>query len=97
MKVRLLNAYVAEVVASAEYERAVADSPEAEKLTEDISKAMLAYWQFLVEREVIEDGTEMLVAEANDMAVDITLKGGAIDRLYADAPTDDDGALKPAN
>ena len=81
----------------AAHETKVASSPEAQALEDAICNAVRAYWDFLERHSMIweerPDGFPRLKAQAlvvtldygdRNNAVDITLKGGALDRVYGD-------------
>jgi hypothetical protein len=89
---------------AAKIERAVTESPEAERLKADIFKAMMAYVDFLrVDRNLIWDdndcdcdGCPRLNASALVASFDfdrdvleIYLKDGALDRMYGDGVNPD--------
>jgi hypothetical protein len=87
-----------DLMAEAEYERRVADSAEAEKLKKAIFDAVGAYSQFLEERGVIWGGGPDPRMKVSALVVtvdygreftDITLKDGALDRVYGNGVNPD--------
>jgi hypothetical protein len=91
-----------DLMAEAEHERGVADSPEAERLKDAIFKAVNAYSEFLEREGVIWDEKPeipRLKAEALVITVDyaveaggtidITLKNGACDRVFGNGVNPD--------
>jgi hypothetical protein len=83
-----------ELLREAEHERGVVDSPEGQALQEAIFKAVRAYSDFLdrhgliMEKDV--DGSDECRLKASQLLItcdfaiyyDITLKDGALDRVY---------------
>ena len=88
-----------DLMAEAEHERRVADSPEAEKLKSAIFDAVAAYSDFLEERGVIwGDPIDCPRMKVSALVVtkdygrdfyDITLKDGALDRVYGNGVNPD--------
>jgi hypothetical protein len=85
-----------DLMAEAKYERRVADSPEAEKLKSAIFDAVAAYSDFLEAQGVIwGDGSRMKVGalvvtkDYGREFYDITLKDGALDRVYGNGVNPD--------
>jgi hypothetical protein len=85
------------LIIEARIERALSNSPEAQALQEDIFKAVQAYVDFLHRHNRIwQDGSDpndiprlkaqalVVTADFGDgcNAIDITLKDGALDRVY---------------
>jgi hypothetical protein len=77
----------------AKIERAVIDSPEAERLKADIFRTMMAYVDFLRERNLLWDDDDYPRMKASALVasydfgrdvVEIYLKDGALDRVYGD-------------
>jgi hypothetical protein len=93
----------------AKIERDLVDSPEADVLQNAIFKAVTAYVDFLLDNDVIWDDSsnldgiprmkaQALVVTADfgidpTGAIDITLKGGALDRVYGDGVNPDPNGL----
>jgi hypothetical protein len=89
-----------DLMAEAEHERKVADSPEAQALQEEICKAVDAYWQFLEDRGVLgEDerlkATALVVTVDYARGIDIRVQNGALDRVYGNGTNPDPGGLGP--
>jgi hypothetical protein len=97
-----------DLVAEAQHEREVADSQEAQALQEAIFKAVIAYSDFLEDRGVIwEHGVDpdwpRLKAQAlvvtidygKHDGVDITLKDGALERVYGTGTNPDPDGRGP--
>lgn len=93
----------------AKIERDLADSPEAEVLKDAIFEAVRAYVDFLLDNDAIWDDSsnldgiprmkaQALVVTADfgtepTGAIDISLKGGALDRVYGDGVNPDPHGL----
>jgi hypothetical protein len=82
----------------AKIERAVADSPEAQRLKGDIFRAVMAYVDFLNELNLIWDDSDYPRMKASALVasydfgrdvVEIYLKDGALDRVYGNGVNPD--------
>jgi hypothetical protein len=89
-----------DLMAEAKREREVVDSPEAQALLRALMDAARAYWRFLerndVISELIDDDTEIRIKATKlvvtvDLVgtIDVTLKDGALDRVYGDGQNPD--------
>jgi hypothetical protein len=90
-----------ELLREAEHERGVAESPEGRKLLEVITRAVEAYSAFLDRHGLIFDDDRMkasalvITYTCGMGTIDVTLKDGAIDRVYGNGTNPDPDGRGP--
>jgi hypothetical protein len=107
MTARILSHPHRELMAEAQHERAVADSVEAETLRDRIVEAVFAYAEFLGDQGVLYDTIGdwgRMKASALVVTCDpycgsccVTLKDGALDRVYGNGVNPDPSGQGPAD
>jgi hypothetical protein len=96
-----------ELMAEAQREREIVDTPEAQALQCAIAKAVSDYEGYLIEHDLLWDdvnplietprfkSTALIITSRFDGACDIKLKDGAIDRVFADGVNPDPDGRGP--
>ena len=90
-----------DLLAEAKREREVAKSPEGQALRDALMDAAGAYWDFLERNHLVYEDDRVkataLVVTVTLCGTDVTLKDGALDRVYGNGQNPDPDGRGPAD